>query len=88
MKKLILLFFLLFTLLPAGAVKKLDSNPINIAILIVEKGDSTQIKKLFDYYGYSLLGTSDSYLIMKTSSGNEIRYSFIDTNDGSKIQKK
>lgn len=42
--------------------------------MIVEKGDSTQITKLFDYYGYILQGTTDGYKVMKHPSGNEISY--------------
>ena len=85
MKKHILtLLFILFTIISGGAVKKFEANPINVAVVIIEKEDNNEITKLFDYYGYTLQGTSDGYQIMKTSSGNEIRYSFTDTNDESK----
>lgn len=55
--------------------------------MIVEKGDSTQITKLFDYYGYILQGTTDGYKVMKHPSGNEISYSFTDPNDSGKHTK-
>ena len=84
MKKLIFLISFLFTLLPAGAVKKFEANPINVAVVIVEKGDSSKIIRIFDYYGYNQQGSADGYKIMKHSNGNEIRYSFTDSNDGSK----
>lgn len=88
MKSIILTFiFLLISLLPAGAVKKFEANPINVAVVIVEKGDSTQIKKLFDYYGYTHQGTTDGYKIMKHPNGSEIRYSLTDFNDSGKHTK-
>ena len=83
MKKLTLIItILLFTFLPIGAVKKFEANPINVAIVIVEKGDSASISKLFDYYGYAYKNTEDGYRIMKHSSGNEMRYSISDSCDG------
>lgn len=77
MKSIILTFiFLLISLLPAGAVKKFEANPINVAVLLVEKGDSANIDGMFKYYGYTLQGTEDGYNIMKDGNGNEIRYTF------------
>ena len=75
---------LIFTLLSlifispfnASAVKKVDANPINVGVLIAEKGDSTQVASLFQYYGYTPQGTENDYQIMKHFNGNEIRYSF------------
>ena len=83
------IFTLLLTLffLPAGAVKKFDATPINVAVVIVEKGDSTEIAKLFDYYGYTQQGTTDGYKIMKHPNGSEMRYSYIDSNDRGKQTK-
>ncbi len=83
MKKIILLFaILLTTLLPAGAVKKIEVNPINFAVVLAEKADSANIKSYFDYYGYELSGTDSDYTIMKHPNGNEIRYTF---KDGSEV---
>lgn len=81
-KYLFTLLLLLITLFPSGAVKKFEANPINVAVVIVEKGDSTQITKLFDYYGYTQQGTTDGYKIMKHPNGSEMRYSITDSNDG------
>lgn len=75
MKYFLTLTLLLF-LLPAGAVKKIQANPINIAVTLVEKSDSAKIASSLEYYGYILQGTEDGYIIMKDSQGNEIRYSF------------
>ncbi|MDE6548831.1 MAG: hypothetical protein K2L22_07525 [Muribaculaceae bacterium] len=86
-KYLLTLLLLLSTLLHTSAVKKFDANPINVAIVIVEKGDSTEITKIFDYYGYTLQGSTDGYNVMTHSNGSEMRYSTCDSNDGVKTNK-
>lgn len=79
MKSLKFFFYLIYlifiTTLPAGAVKIIEVNPINLAVVIVEKVDSTKIRREFNYYGYTLQGTEDGYKIMRGPNGNEIRYS-------------
>lgn len=74
----ITLTLILFSLLPAGAVKKFDANPINLAVVLVEKADSANIDGFFKYYGYKLQGSEDGYQIMRHDNGNEIHYSFKD----------
>lgn len=76
MKYFLPLILLLFTLLPAGAVKKVDANPINVAVVIVEKGDSTKIASLFDYYGYEKQGIENGRQLMRTANGHKIKYTF------------
>ena len=61
------------------AVKKVDANPINVAVLIAEKGDSTQVASIFQYYGYTPQGMENDYQVMKHFNGNEMRYSFNDS---------
>ena len=81
MKQILLtLTLLLLTLLPAGAVKKINPNPINLAITLVEKTDSAKIASTLTYYGYTLQHIEDGYNVMKNSNGNEIRYSFKENN--------
>ena len=80
MKKLILLILLLLPFLPARAVKKFDANPINVAVVLVEKADSANIESMFDYYGYSFQTKEDGYHVMKHPNGSIIRYSFKDDN--------
>ena len=85
MKQIFLtLTLLLLTLLPAEAVKKITPNPINLAITLVEKTDSAKIASTLTYYGYTPQGTEDSYNVMKDSNGNEIRYSFKESNSNNK----
>ena len=73
---IITIILILFSLLPAHAVKKIEANPINVAVVLVEKGDSDNIDNLFKYYGYTLQGQEDGYNIMKHDKGDIIRYSF------------
>ena len=63
MKPIILTLTLLLTVLPAGAVKRIDAHPINVAATIAEKGDSAHIDSYFRYYGY----TQHNTLIFRTS---------------------
>ena len=77
------LTLLLITLLPqsANAAKKIEANPINIAAQLVEKTDSAKVASTLEYYGYQPQGTEDGYQIMRTSNGNEIRFSFNNNGD-------
>lgn len=80
MKQIFLtLNLLLLPLLTAGAVKKFNANPINLAITLVEKADSLKVASFLEYYGYTPKGTEDGYTIMKHPNGNELRFSFTDT---------
>ena len=74
------LTLLLLTLLPAEAVKKHTPNPINLAITLVEKTDSANVASTLTYYGYTPHGIEEGYQIMKDPNGNEIRYSFKESN--------
>ena len=76
MKYFLTLTLLLLTLLPASAIKKIEANPINIAVSLVEKTDSAKVASTLTYYGYTLQGTEDGYQITKDPNGNEIHYSF------------
>ena len=77
MKQIFLtLTLLLLTLLPAQAVKKFEPNPINVAAVIVEKTDSTQVASTCEYYGFSLVGVEDGYTVMKRPNGTEIKFTF------------
>lgn len=93
-KTIFLLVAVFYTMLASGAKKEtnptanpLNANPINVAVLIIEKGDSTKIVDLFDYYGYSLHDTTAGYKVMKDSRGNEIKYTFDDPLSAGKYPK-
>ena len=78
------LTLLILTLLPASAVKKIQANPINIAISLVEKTDSAKIASTLTYYGYTHQATEDGYSVMTDPNGNEIRFSFSENSSNDK----
>lgn len=83
-----LLSIIVISSLPAGAVKTINANPINVAVVIVETNDSVKIAETLYYYGYGLKETTyDGYIVMKHPNGNEIRYSLTDQNDSSNHTK-
>ncbi len=81
MKKLIiyLLSLIIFPSLPASAIKKPVANPINLAVLLVEMTDSTEVAATLDYYGYALQGERDGYKVLRHPNGNELRYTYAET---------
>lgn len=74
---LITITIILIAVIPAGAVKKFDANPINIAVLLVEKEDSAKIESILRYYGYAPRGTEDGYRIMRNPDGKEMRCRYV-----------
>lgn len=78
MKYFLTLILLLLTLLPSSSAKKIDANPINIAVTLVEKTDSAKVASTLEYYGYTPQGIENGYCVMKNTQGNEIRFSFND----------
>ena len=86
-KHLFTLLFILFTIISGGAVKKVETNHINVAIMIVEKGDNAKITKIFDYYGYTIQDITDGFQVLKHPNGSEMHYLFSHSNDGGIITK-
>lgn len=76
MKYYLTITLLLLTLLTASAVKKFEPNPINVAVVIVEKTDSTKVASTCEYYGFTYQGVEEGYTVMKRSNGNEIKFTF------------
>ncbi len=77
-KSLIFILLSLIFTLPAGAVKTINANPVNLAAVIVEMVDSARIEKEFAYYGYTLDSTEVGFKVMRSPNGHEIRYSLSD----------
>ena len=84
MKQILLTITLLLTILPVEAVKKITPNPINLAITLVEKTDSAKVASTLTYYGYTFQNIEDGYNVMKDSNGNEIHFSFKESNSSHK----
>ena len=79
----ILLILLLFTLLPARAVKKIEANPVNLAFLLSQETDSAKIASICDYYGYISQPSQDGYAVyLHPKNSSVIRYSFQDATNG------
>lgn len=76
MKQILIIITLLLTLLPAGAVKKFQPNPINVATVILEKTDSVKVASTCEYYGFTYQGVEDGYTVMKRKDGTEIKFTF------------
>ena len=77
MKKIILtLIAIIFSLLPAHAVKKIEANPINIAVMLTQETDTARITSTCEYYGYTRQTPKDAYTIFTHPNGSVIRYKF------------
>ena len=75
MKKYIFTIILItFFILPASAVKKLEANPINIAVSLVEKTDSLMIVSDLNYYGYIPQQSNKGYTEFHHSNGSVINF--------------
>ena len=78
------LTLIILTFIPAYAAKRIEANPINIAVTLVEKTDSIKVISTLEYYGYTLQGMEDGYCVMKHANGSEIRFSFNENDTPSK----
>ena len=76
MKKLTLLIFLLFSLLPVHAVKTIEANPINIAVMLTQETDTAKMASTCEYYGFTRQIIKDGYTIFIHPNGSVIRYKF------------
>ena len=84
-KVLLILTTILFSLIPAGAVKKIEANPINVAYILAQETDSAKIASTLKYYGYELQpietppsGGRGAYTNYRHPNGSIIRYTFKD----------
>ncbi len=57
-------------------IKKIEANPINVAVSLTERTDSATIASICEYYGYIKQPSQDDYTVYKHSNGSIIRYSF------------
>ena len=81
-KTILLLILLLFTLLPAQAVRKVDANPINVAVILTEQPDSASIASTCEYYGYVSQPSQDGYTVYQPPKGSTIRYKYTVAENG------
>ncbi|MDE5841309.1 MAG: hypothetical protein K2H49_10370 [Muribaculaceae bacterium] len=75
MKKILLTILIVtFSLLTANAIKKIEANPINIGVSIVEYTDSASIVSDLKYYGYALKQSDKDGAIFSHANGSIIRF--------------
>ena len=92
MKKTILLLTLLFYLLPAVAAgkfdihptKKIDANPINVAVMLTEQLDSANVIATCEYYGYVNQPSQDGFTVFRHPNGSVIRFKYTTADNGKK----
>lgn len=58
--------------------KKIDANPINVAVTLVEKTDTAKIASTCEYYGYTRQLLQEGYNVFTHSNGSIIRYKLSD----------
>ena len=92
MKKIFLTLFLFFTLLPAKAenkfevmpVKRIEANPINVAVMLTEQLDSASTAATCEYYGYVNQPAQGDFTVFKHPNGSIIRFNFTVADNGKK----
>ncbi|MDE6479927.1 MAG: hypothetical protein K2L45_06615 [Muribaculaceae bacterium] len=64
--------------LPAVAANKAEGNPINIAVSLTQKEDTTSMASTCEYYGYVRQQPQDGYTVYTHPNGSKIRYKYSD----------
>ena len=83
MKQFILLFLtVLFFTLPINAIKRIEANPINVAVMLSEQTDSASIASTCEYYGYTLQPAENEYTVFEHPNGSMIRYTINEFENG------
>lgn len=65
---------------PVRAVKKIEANPINVAVMLMQEKDTTSMASTCEYYGYTRQPENNGYTIFKHLNGSQIRYKYSDSN--------
>ncbi|MDE6741419.1 MAG: hypothetical protein K2J58_03710 [Muribaculaceae bacterium] len=92
MKHILLTLLLLFSLLPISAenkfevmpIKKIEANPINVAVMLTEQLDSANVAATCEYYGYINQPSQGDFTVFKHPNGSIIRYNFTTADNGKK----
>lgn len=70
--------------LPARAIKKIEANPINIAVILIEKQDSASVISTCEYYGYPIEPGQNSNMVFRYENGSSMYVSFNDSDNSKK----
>lgn len=74
--------FIIFSILPlffifafnARAVKKIEANPINIAVMLTQETDTAKMASTCEYYGYTRKMPQNDYTVFSHNNGSQIKY--------------
>ncbi len=66
--------------LPAGAIKKVEANPINVAVMLMQEKDTASMASTCEYYGYIRQPENNGFTVFKHLNGSSIRYKYSDSN--------
>lgn len=74
-----LLSFIFLFSLPVMAVKKIEANPINVAVMLMQEGDTAKMASTCEYYGYIRQPQNNGYTVFTHVNGSSIRYKYSDS---------
>ncbi len=60
--------------------KKIEANPINIAVMLMQENDTASMAKSCEYYGYTRQPQNNGYTVFNHLNGSSIRYKYTDSN--------
>ncbi len=60
--------------------KKIEANPINIAVMLMQENDTASMAKSCEYYGYTRQPQNNGYTVFHHLNGSSIRYKYTDWN--------
>lgn len=63
-------------------VKKIEANPINVAVMLTEQLDSASTAATCEYYGYVNQPSQDGFSVFKHPNGSIIRFTFTTADNG------
>ncbi len=61
--------------------KKIEANPINIAVMLMQENDTAAMAKSCEYYGYTRQQQTNGYTTFTHPNGSTIRYKLNDQNN-------
>lgn len=65
-------------------VKKIEENPINVAVMLTEQLDSARVAATCEYYCYIYQSSQDGFSVYKHPNGSVIRFNITTADNGKK----
>ncbi len=79
MKKQIIIYLILLIAIPVFAIKRIEANPINIAVMLMQERDTTTMASTCDYYGYKRQRSHEDFIVFSHPNGSILSYKLADT---------